>query len=281
MTRLFVLLGDPVAHSLSPRIQNHALARAGLDARYIALQTPAVAVEGLVRGIALVGGGGNVTLPHKRLAWSSVDRHTPAAQRTGAVNTFWAENGEVWGDNTDVHGLRMALRRLAGDRDHAWAGATVLLLGAGGAARAALLALEEEGIGQVILRSRRPEVAHELTRELQPAVGMLEVEGWAAGVPSGIDLILNATPLGLRPEDAGPVPADAVEPTTRVMDLVYRPEHTRWVRALKERGVQATDGGDMLLGQGAAAFTRWWGHPPPEGAFEEALAEIRHEAGAR
>ena len=280
MTRLLALLGDPVAHSLSPRIQNHAFRRAGFDACYLALRTPPAAVEGLLRGIALAGGGGNVTLPHKTRAWGAVDRRTPAAIRTGAVNTFWSGDDVdgIWGDNTDVEGLRMALHTLATD-GQPWAGRRALLLGAGGAARAALVALEMEAVGAITVRSRRPDAAEALLDELAPDVGTLTVEPWDLRGPVDVDLILHATPLGLRPGDPPPIPAERIAPETHVMDLVYHADRTPWIRALQARGIRALDGGEMLLGQGMAAFARWWGFPPPEGSFEEALREIRREAG--
>jgi shikimate dehydrogenase len=277
LTRLLALLGDPVAHSLSPRIQNHALRVAGLDATYVALRTPVVAVEGLLRGIALTGGGGNVTLPHKARACAAVDRRTPAATRTGAVNTFWAEGDEVWGDNTDVEGLRRALGSL-GVEGTSWAGSRVLLLGAGGAARAALLALEQEGVGSITIRSRRPEVAMALVESVMPDVEAISVESWDGEGLVDADLILHATPLGLEVDDPLPLDPNRVAPETHVMDLVYRPEQTRWVRALEARGIRALDGGEMLVGQGMAAFARWWGFAPPPGSFEEAFSRIRQEA---
>jgi len=134
-TRLFALLGDPVGHSLSPRFQNAALAALDLDGVYVALRAHAAELPGLLRGVALAGGGGNVTLPHKALAAQVVDRTTPAVERTGACNTFWAEDGMVWGDNTDVAGVAAAVRLVLGGPP---AGARALLLGAGGAASAAL-----------------------------------------------------------------------------------------------------------------------------------------------
>src|SRR5690606_25709966 len=135
-------LGNPVAHSLSPRFQNAAFAAAGVDGVYIALRCEAEAVPGLMTGIARAGGAGNVTVPHKALAARLVDRATDAVRRTSACNTFWLEDGRIHGDNTDVAGVRSAMERLTGSV----AGARVLLLGAGGAARAAVCALLDERV---------------------------------------------------------------------------------------------------------------------------------------
>ena len=150
-TRLLALLGDPVGHSLSPAFQNAAFAAAGVDGVYLALRCGAGELPGLLRGIARAGGGGNVTLPHKEAAAAAVDRRTEAVERTGACNTFWLREGAVWGDNTDVEGFSAAAEALLGAPP---AGARVLLLGAGGAASAALASLTAQGAAQVVVANR-------------------------------------------------------------------------------------------------------------------------------
>jgi shikimate dehydrogenase len=130
-TRLIVLLGDPVAHSLSPAMQNAAFRAAGVDGVYVALRCDAEHLPGLLRGIAAAGGAGNVTVPHKQRVAALVDTRTAAVERTGACNTFWAEDGRVCGDNTDVEGFRAAVRALVG----APAGRRGLRLGARGGPR--------------------------------------------------------------------------------------------------------------------------------------------------
>jgi shikimate dehydrogenase len=127
-TRLIALLGDPIAHSLSPGLQNAAIRAAGLDAVYLALRCDADHVHGLIRGIAGAGGGGNVTIPHKATAAEAVEVQSLAVQRTRACNTFWAEGGRLHGDNTDVAGFDAAARALIG----APAGARALVVGGGG-----------------------------------------------------------------------------------------------------------------------------------------------------
>ncbi|MBV9773085.1 MAG: shikimate dehydrogenase, partial [Gemmatimonadetes bacterium] len=127
-TRLAALLGDPVSHSLSPTLQNAALRAAGLDGVYVALRCDDAGFPRLLRGLALAGGMGNVTGPHKEAAARTVDRRTPAVERIGACNTFWLRDGEVWGDNTDVPGFTGAATALLGAELR---GARVLLVGAG------------------------------------------------------------------------------------------------------------------------------------------------------
>ena len=162
-TRLFALLGDPIGHSLSPLFQNAAIAESGRDAVYVALRCDSKSVPGLVRGISLGGGGGNVTLPHKEMAARAVDRRTAAVQRTGACNTFWALDDVVWGDNTDVYGVATAVRSLLGESA---SDKRVLILGAGGSARAALVAMMDEGAREVIVANRTVARANSLVGEL-------------------------------------------------------------------------------------------------------------------
>jgi len=276
-TRLIALLGDPVSHSLSPIFQNAAFRAAGVDGIYVALRCDAAALPGLMRGIARAGGGGNITVPHKLEAARIVERATAAVQRTGACNTFWEEEGRLCGDNTDVAGFRAALRAVLASP----AGARVLVLGAGGAASAALAGLEEERAAGVTLLARSPSRAEELRRRFE--AGRLEIR--VARGPEDIhgerfDLVVNATPLGLRPDDPLPLDAADLAAAGAVLDLVYGAGPTRWVEAARALGIPAADGMLMLVEQGAAAFERWWGVPAPVEAMREALAAVRSSAPA-
>ena len=271
-TRLIALLGDPVGHSISPLFQNAAFQAAGLNGVYLSLRCSAADFPGLLRGIARAGGGGNVTLPHKELAAQTVDERTPAVAQTGACNTFWSADGHVWGDNTDVDGFSHAARALVGD---SVAGASVLLLGAGGAARAVLYALARDGAREVVVLNRTPSRAAALLRMVEgysvrarAATTALEVEG------ERFDLVVNATSLGLRPEDPLPLETMAV-PVEAALDVVYRPGGTRWVNELRAAGIRATDGTEMLLHQGAAAFQRWWGREAPLSRMRDAVAALQ------
>lgn len=275
-TRVFTVLGDPVGHSLSPRIQNAALEAEGLDGIYVAMRCGVSELSGLVRGIALAGGGGNVTVPHKAAAARAVDEPTDLVRRTGACNTFWSRGGKVHGDNTDVAGFRGAARSLLGA---APSGARVLLLGAGGAARAALLALVADGAEGVTVLNRTVRRAEEL------AAGLGEGRAHVASsrddlAGQAFDLVVNATSLGLSPDDPRPVDLDLMQPPGAVLDLVYRPEETRLVAEARARGIRAADGGEMLVRQGAEAFERWWSRPAPVEAMMGALKSARRESVA-
>lgn len=264
-TRLFAVLGDPVAHSLSPALHGAAFAARGLDAVYLALRCAPSEAAGLIRGLARAGGGGNVTVPHKQRAADAVERRTPAVERTGACNTFWSENGEVWGDNTDVAGFRAAVSALLPE---GVADARVLLLGAGGAARAALVGLFDEGVAEVAILNRSTERARSMVEAIGGGGRSTVLEGEGAVVGEDFDLVVQATSLGLAPTDPLPLALDRCGRVGAALDLVYGRGPTRWVQAARERGLPAADGLEMLLQQAAAAFRRWHGDPVP-------LAEMR------
>jgi shikimate dehydrogenase len=268
-TRLVALLGDPVSHSLSPRFQNAGFRAAGVDGVYLALRCSSRDLPGLLAGISRAGGGGNATLPHKADAAELVERRTEAVVRTGACNTFWAEDGVVCGDNTDVIGAGRAVVDLLGTSA---AGSRVLLLGGGGAARAALYALLDQGADQVLLLNRTPARAEAALSGLPEFRARIGLATSLSGLESErFDLIVNATSLGLRPGDPLPLELPAVGEVGAALDLVYRPEPTEWIRYLRANGVRADDGLGMLVHQGAAAFERWWGIPAPFAAMRASI----------
>jgi shikimate dehydrogenase len=280
-TRVFALLGDPVAHSFSPRIQNAAIAAAGYDAVYVALRCGPAGVAALMRALVEAGGGGNVTVPHKALAAAALDDATDAVRRTGACNTFWGEGGRLVGDNTDVAGFAAAASALVGSLE----GLRVLLLGAGGAAAAAMCALVYGGAAFVEIRNRTAQRAASLADRFagarttiaiaaDTAAGGQDVNNGGAASPTvapgnGFDLLVNATSLGLRDDD--PLPSALVAGSPPLLDLVYRVGGTTWMRTARRLGVAAEDGTTMLLVQGAAAFERWFGAPAPLDVMRAAL----------
>jgi shikimate dehydrogenase len=275
-TRLVVLLGNPVAHSLSPRIQNAAIRALSLDGVYVALRCDAGDVPGLLRGIARAGGCGNVTLPHKGIAAESVDRASDLVRRTGACNTFWLEEGVVHGENTDVAGFRGAVEALTGRSAR---GRKVLLVGAGGSARGALEGLLADGAGEVFVWNR----THARARALVGAVDSARVQfidSFQALEGEVVDLVVNATSLGLHESDPFPIEPEELESPGAFLDLVYRPDQTPLVRRARALGIPAADGGEMLVRQGAEAFRLWWGRPAPLDVMREALAAARSGAAA-
>jgi len=273
ITRVLALLGDPVSHSLSPLLHNAAIRARFLDGVYVALRCSGDELPGLLRGLAHAGGGGNVTVPHKEAAFRAVDRRTAAAEATGAVNTFWLAEGEVWGDNTDVEGFTAAVRMLLG---RSIAGGRVLVLGAGGAARAVVHALASHAAERVVIVNRTGERARELAQRFAGGRTRIDVVASIGELGAGeFDLAVNATSLGLHADDPLPLDPAAAPPIEAALDLVYgRAGETRWVRAMSEHGIPTADGTEMLLQQGAAAFRRWWSIDPPLDAMRAALHEM-------
>ena len=267
-TRLLTLLGDPILHSKSPEIQNRAFEAAGVDGVYVALQCKEEDLEGFMVSIARSGGGGNITLPHKEKAAAIVEIASQAVVQTGACNTFWGdERGRIHGDNTDVDGFRSALSFFIGSVP---SGIRVLLLGGGGAARASLLGLIDEGADEIVIFNRTPEGARSMSRriggERTRVIPVLEeIEG------EDFDLVINATCLGLEENDASPVDLERLGCVGAAMDLVYGRHVTPFVRAAEAMDIRATDGAEMLVRQGAASFERWWGIPAPVEAMRAAM----------
>ena len=260
-TRVFAVLGSPVAHSLSPAMHNRAFRALGLDAVYVALPCEPDDVAPLMRALARSGGGGNVTVPHKTRALGALDRPTSAAREVGVANTFWLEKGQLAGDNTDVAGILAALHAIGAPAD-AW-----LVAGTGGAARAVAQAARRSG-ARLAVQSRDPGRARDFAAWAQAS-------GVPAAAPEEAGVLINATPLGLHPTDPLPFAAlaSALRQPSHALDLVYGPGGTPWVSALRAQGVVAADGREMLLAQGAAAFERWFpGLPAPVEVMRAAVA---------
>jgi len=263
-TRLLAVLGDPVAHSLSPVMHNAAIAALGLDAVYVALRTPSAAVPDTLTTLTALGVAGNVTVPLKGAAERCVARKTDLCARSGSCNTFWVEQGTLVGDNTDVPAIAAELKAMGVD------GGRWLVLGTGGSARAVAIAAAHAG-AELVVRSREPARANAFA-EWASAQG---ARARAATGPEAADTIVNATPLGLRDNDPLPLDNGPAEPRA-VLDLVYRPGTSRWVRELSRRGITARDGRGVLVRQGALAWQRFFPQesPPVEvmrAAVERAL----------
>lgn len=248
-TRVFALLGQPVAHSLSPAMQNAAFRVLGLDAVYVPLPCAAEHVPVMMTALAAAGGGGNVTVPHKAVAAAAVTRPTERVESLGACNTFWWEDGSLSGDTTDVEGVRVALGRI-GVEAEVW-----LVIGTGGSARAVAEAARLAG-ARIAVSSRDPARA-------------ADFRAWAGGRGIGLasaeeaTLVVNATPLGMNAGDPLPLRPEATPRAVAALDLVYRPGETAWVLAQRKAGRRAADGREVLLAQGAAALSRWFPKQTP------------------
>ncbi len=246
-SRVFALLGQPVAHSLSPAMHNAAFHALGLAAAYVALPCVAEDVAPLMHALARAGGGGNVTVPHKSAAAAAI-ADGGLVRRLDACNTFWGEDGTLRGENTDVAGVVTALDRLAPPAG-GW-----LVAGTGGSARAVAAAAAQCG-APLAVHSRDAARARAFAE-------WAETIGARAGEPAAARVVINATPLGLGPGDPLPI-ADDLAPLAEVaLDLVYARGQTRWVRHARARGLRAADGRAMLVAQGAAAFACWYPRIP-------------------
>lgn len=261
-----VLLGHPVSHSLSPVFQNAALRAAGVDARYESIDVPAEMLLATLRQLVHEGAAGNVTIPHKESVATLCDVLTPLAERIGAVNTWWTENGRLHGDNTDVGGFDDAVRSLLGEIPH---GAHVALIGAGGSAKAVAAAVAAWPKSSMAIWSRSPARAQALCA-LGPTAGTTAEEFMAMAL-RGADLIVHATPIGLHDEQVPFNPA-VLRQSAACLDLVYRRTGvTPFVAAARAHGLRADDGLTMLLAQGARSWTRWFEGTVPD-------REVMHRA---
>lgn len=255
--RRFGLVGDPVRHSLSPRLYEAAFAVLGVAASYEAHHVPAGDTAGLESMMRELGatGGGNVTVPHKRRAARHLDVCSPVVEATGACNCFWLDSeGRLAGDNTDVGGFLGASTELPGLD---FAGASVLLLGAGGAARAVAVACARAGVGALTVKNRTASRASELVAELGLA-GLATVWTATETRAATYDLVVNATSLGLHPDDPLPLSLEG-SGVRHVFDLVYGPGGTPWTRHAMAAGIPAIDGFSMLVHQAVLSLEQWFG----------------------
>jgi shikimate dehydrogenase len=264
-TRLLVLLGWPVRHSLSPVMHNAALREQDLDLVYLTLPTPPDRLTEVVAALGDVEAvGANVTVPHKLAVVGSCDALTEEAALIGAVNTLaWTPEG-LLGDNTDATGLRDAL---ADDVGGLRPGARTVLLGTGGAARSAAVAAGRLEL-RVTVAGRRPERAEELA-ELAERAGSqgadacdLADERRLRDAVGRAHLVINATPLGMEGESL-PEPCHRLAPGQVAYDLVYSPPETPFLHAARAAGAEAHNGLGMLVGQAAASYRRWTGREAP------------------
>ena len=258
--RLAGVLGWPVAHSRSPQLHGHWLQRYGLDGAYVPLAVAPGDLERAVQALPRLGFRGfNVTVPHKEAVAGLVDQIDPAARRIGAVNTVVAdEDGRLHGSNTDGFGFIEAMR----DRLPGWQpSGAVVVLGAGGAARAVVAALQDCGAVQIRLANRSPQRSEALIADLG---GTIEAVDWAqrAAALAGAVLVVNTTTLGMTGQP--PLDLDLAElgPEAAVFDIVYTPLETPLLQSARRRGLQAVDGLGMLLHQARPGFRAWFGVDP-------------------
>jgi shikimate dehydrogenase len=264
MTKAFIV-GHPIKHSRSPLIHGYWLKAYGLEGSYERIDVDPVNFGEFFRSFRSQGfAGGNVTLPHKEAAFALVERRTAQAQRVGAVNTLWVEDGVIWGDNTDVTGFMAHLDASLGtgwEQDVE----TALVLGAGGAARAVVAGLQDRPIKRIFVANRTLSKAEDLARALRPGspVG-LETSAWEAlgRVIPHAQLIVNTTSLGMAGQPPLSVDLSWAPRRAAVADIVYVPLETPLLAAAAARDLRTVDGLGMLLHQAVPGFRRWFGVRP-------------------
>lgn len=249
---LFGIIGQPLGHSMSPPLHNWAFGKAGFAGEYRAFPVEPSQLDGfmgLVRTTPL--SGLSVTIPHKVAVMPYLDGVSARAKAVGAVNTLYWRNGELLGENTDVHGFLAPLETLPTRPGSA------LVLGAGGAARAALAGLKELGVPDVAVTNRTADKAAALAREF--GVHQVPWDDRAAGLP---ELLVNTTPLGMKGEreHLSPWPEDAcLSPGQVAYDMVYNPQETVFLRQAATHACRTIDGLSMFVHQGAEQFRLWTG----------------------
>jgi shikimate dehydrogenase len=272
-TRLLGIIGDPVRHSRSPQMQNRALREAGLDFVYVPFHVAPEQLSRAVAGFRAVGiHGFNVTVPHKVAVVPLLDRLSPEAEQIGAVNTVHNENGRLVGYNTDGVGLVASLKEELGFDPH---GANLSVIGAGGAARAAIHALCTAGARRITIINRSHDRASDLAArygELFPRI-QLEVRNPLSALPGDTDLLLNTTSVGMDGVSLAADPTILGE-TALVYDMIYAPLQSPLLVAAEQCGLRYANGLGMLAAQGERAFTLWTGVTPACGLMKSVLQEV-------
>jgi shikimate dehydrogenase len=276
MTKRVVLIGHPVAHSLSGAMHQAAFDALGIDAAYelwdrSPLQLPDAVAE--LRTDDFLGA--NVTIPHKERVVPMVDRLTEDAHATGAVNTITREGKRLIGHNTDVPGFKVALDRLVGKQKMP---RQAVVLGAGGGARAVVYGLITEGFQRVVVFNRHLHRAEGMVKHFGRSAAHMELRAmpWHESIIEAelakTKVLVNATSIGLTTDDS-PIPGEILHGDLLVLDLIYN--RTRLLRDADAAGATVLDGELMLLHQGAAAFSLWTGQPAPIELMQSKLAEAR------
>ena len=277
------IFGDPVAHSLSPQMQNAALRACEIDMQYARFHIRANELRSALlsfRELDFVGI--NLTVPHKIAAFGQIDEADEFAHRCGAVNTIRIRDKKLIGSNTDGRGF---LRAIRGEFSVDVRDLRVMILGAGGGTGQAIAwQCALENCERLVLVNRTFEKAKTLAEKLRPFVAGPRVLGPAArlqAIPwdesamraqmADVDLVVNATPLGLNPSDSAPIPTRLLAPHHMVFDAVYGPLKTHLLRAVDEAGARGANGLSMLLHQGALAFEFWFERDAPIDAMRKAL----------
>jgi len=262
-TKVVGIIGDPVKHSLSPQMHNVAFKHLNLDFVYIPFHVKPESVGEAIKGMrALAMVGLNVTVPHKIEVMKYLDEVSPDAKAIGAVNTIFFKDNKCIGDNTDGRGF---IRALIEDEGIIIAGKSVVILGAGGSARAIGHSLIKDGVGRLIFCNRTVSKAESIAGSFQPmgisvaGMGIIDSRDEIAQA----DMIINTTSIGMKQGDPLLINPEWIRKRQIVYDIIYSPPETLLLQAAKARGARVMNGLGMLIHQGALAFEIWTGCPAP------------------
>lgn len=269
MLKHFAVIGDPIAHSLSPAMHNAGYKAVGYEAEYHKFQVHRDTLGEAVKGLKALGfSGWNVTVPHKEAIIPYLDELTQEAQLAGAVNTVKVDQGRLIGHNTDGIGLLRSLKEhmaLVGQP-------RIVLLGAGGAAKGIAMALAPFEAELVVLNRSEMRGA-ELVRQIKEFGGQATQEPWGRGEwLTQADCVIQTTSIGLKNEDY-PFSLEGIKPGTLVVDIIFNPWETPFLKSAKALGCKTLNGIDMLLYQGVYAWEFWWEDEAPVEAMRTALYE--------
>jgi len=275
-TKIFCLIGHPISHSFSPLIHNYWFKNLGLDSKYIALDVDPNQLKQATKGIkALNFKGFNVTIPHKEKIMRLLDSVDSLSQDIGAVNTIKNENGQLIGRNTDALGCKQALL----DAGYQFKNKNVLILGAGGAAKAVCFALVNAVDNLVIVNrtlKRATILAKELMKKKETHIKVIDLfTSTLKKELENIDLLINTTPVGMFPKiGQSPISKDVLHNDLFIFDLVYNPLETQLLKDATSIGCKSLGGLDMLINQGALAFEWWTNKKPNKNAIKNKITEI-------
>ncbi len=273
--QLLGVIGHPIAHSLSPRMHNAALRHHGINAAYLAFDVPPQHLPVAVEAVRVLGLRGlNVTVPHKVAVLPMLDEVESVAARVGAVNTIVRHGERLLGYNTDVVGFRLALRAIMPEGA---AGRSCLVLGAGGAARAVVAGLIEEGVAEIKIFNRtldKAELVAQTAATWGPTRCFVVRPQDFLEVARTVDVVVNATSVGMQMTfKETPLPVDILDSHHVVLDVVYGGELTALVAGAQARGARAADGKEMLIRQAAAAYELWFARPAPLAVLRQAIEQ--------
>jgi len=285
--KLYGIFGYPLSHTLSPAMHEAAFCELGIDANYIVLELIPAAFKRLMSQSPKFSlSGFNVTVPYKETVISYLDGVRPEARAIGAVNTVFKQGKKWIGTNTDMEGFLMALMKDGGFRP---SGKKAVILGAGGAARAVVYGLSKAGIREIVIADCFPEKARKIAKDMRKFFKKVDYQAAMAGTSDvkealqKADVIINATPLGLKSQDPRVVPEGWIPHAGAkkifFMDLIYNPAVTPFLKTARKKGHRTLNGLGMLLYQGARALEYWTERKAPVSVMRQALLQALKERG--